>query len=60
MILLEKNNFCTSLERLEEVMGNAQEVSHHMHKLIYVILKFYSWRRSLGNSLLVFFSFSVK
>lgn len=53
MILLEKNNFCTSMERLEKVMGNTQEVSHHLHKLIYVILKFYSWKRSLGKK--VFF-----
>lgn len=59
MILLEKNNFCTSMERFEKVMGNTQEVSHHLHKLIYVIFKFYSWRRSLGNSW-VFFFFSVK
>lgn len=38
MILLEKNNFCTSLmESFEKVMGNTQEVSHHLHKLIYLL-----------------------
>lgn len=54
MILLEKNNFCASMERFEKVMGNTQEVSHHLHKLIYVILKSYSWRRSLGNRFFFF------
>lgn len=58
MIPLEKNNFCTSpVEHFEEVMGNTQEVSHHLHKLIYVIFKFYSWRKSLGNR--IFPSFSL-
>lgn len=58
MILLEKNNFCTSpMERFEQAMGNTQEVSHHLHKLIYVIFKFYSWRRSLGNR--IFFPSSL-
>lgn len=57
MILLEKNNFCPSpMERFEKPMGNTQEMSHHLHKLIYVILKLYGWRRSLGNR---FFSSSV-
>lgn len=38
MILLEKNNFCTSpMESFEKLMGNTQEVSHHLHKLIYLL-----------------------
>lgn len=49
MILLQKNNFCTALtEHFEKVKGKIQEMSHHLHKLIY-LLELYSLRRDFGK-----------
>lgn len=39
MILLQKSNFRTSpTEHLEKVKGKIQEMSHHLHKLIYLLV----------------------
>lgn len=49
MIFLEKNNFCTSpTEHFEKVKGKIQEMSHHVHKLIY-LLELYGWGRCFGK-----------
>lgn len=49
MIFLEKNNFCTSpTEHFEKVKGKIQEMSHHVHKLIY-LLELNSWGRCFGK-----------
>lgn len=39
MILLQKNNFCTSpTKHFEKVKGKIQEMSHHLPKLIYLMV----------------------
>lgn len=44
MILLQKNNFCTSpTEPFEKVKGKTQEMSYYLHKLIYLMV--WSWER---------------
>lgn len=56
MILLQKKNFCTSpTEHFEKVKGKIQEMSHHLHKLIYLFV----WNctvggRTSGNKLGIF------
>lgn len=46
MILLQKNNFCTSpTERFRKVKGKIQEMSHHLHKLIYLFV----WSHTIGG-----------
>lgn len=55
MILLQQNNFCTSpTEHFEKVKGKKEEMSHHLHKLIYLLV----WSLQLGEGLreIVFFS----
>lgn len=46
MILLQKNNFCTSpTEHFEKVKGKIQEMSHHLNKLIYLLV----WSCTVGG-----------
>lgn len=52
MILLQKNNFWTSpAEYFEKMKGKIQEMSHHLHKLIYpLVWEFYSLGRELWET----------